>query len=293
MSTLDPQESKETIVDMAPEIQDKVTHKNKSGHLAYIRHQFREELAELLGTFILIIFGNGVVAQVVLHNNKNGEYLSINIGWGLGVLFGIYASGGISGAHLNPAVTISNAIHKGFPWRKVPGYVIAQILGAFLAAAVIFGNYHAALDAFDGGDRQTLGPKATAGIFSTYPQPYLSTVAAFFSEFLGTAILMIGIYACSEAGNSAAPDGYGPIAVSLLVMAIGMALGSETGYAINPARDLGPRTLTAIAGWGSEPFTAYNHYFWIPIVGPIVGGVFGGYVFRALSAYKNSDEGIY
>lgn len=168
--------------------------------------------------------------------------------------------------------------------------MIAQVIGAFAAAAVIYGNYRSALDAFDGGVRHTTGDKATAGIFATYPQPYLTTVGAFFSEFIGTAILMIGLFAIGEANNSTAPSSHSPIAVALLVMAIGMSLGAPTGYAINPARDVGPRLLTLVAGWGTDPFTVFNHYFWIPIAGPIVGGVMGGYIFRTFSDYSVLDK---
>src|SRR4051812_7977199 len=131
--------------------------------------------AEFLGTFILIAFGVGVVAQVVLSGGNAGNYLSINIAWGLGVTMAIYVAGGISGAHLNPAVTLALAVHRKFAWSKVVPYSVAQLVGAFTASAVVFAVYHEALNAFDGGVRQIAGAHGTAGIWSTYPQPYLST----------------------------------------------------------------------------------------------------------------------
>src|SRR5581483_12067806 len=135
----------------------------------------RELLAEFLGTFVLIVFGVGVVAQVVLSKGVAGSYLSINLAWGLAVTMGCYVSAGVTGAHLNPAVTIALAAHRRFPWAKVAPYSAAQFAGAFVASAVVFITYHEALGIFDGGVRQVLGAQGTAGIWATYPQPFLST----------------------------------------------------------------------------------------------------------------------
>ena len=136
----------------------------------------REAAAEFLGTFILIVFGVGVVAQRVLSEDANGSYLAINLGWGLAVMLGVYAAAGVSGAHLNPAVSVAMAVRRGFPWPKVPAYIAAQIAGAFVASAVVFLTYREAFAAFDGGVRQVQGPAGTAGIFATYPQPFLSII---------------------------------------------------------------------------------------------------------------------
>ncbi|HET9314868.1 MAG TPA: aquaporin, partial [Vicinamibacteria bacterium] len=148
----------------------------------------REAAAELLGTFVLIVFGSAVVAQVVLSGGANGTYVSINIAWGLAVTMGVYVSAGVSGAHLNPAVTVALAVHRGFPWPKVAPYVLAQLVGAFLGAAVTFLTYREAFDRFDGGARQVVGPQATAGIFATYPQPYLGLVGGVVDQVVGTAL---------------------------------------------------------------------------------------------------------
>lgn len=240
-----------------------------------------ELFAEFLGTLVLIAFGSGVVAQVILSNQQNGTYLSINLAWGLGVTMGIYVAGGVTGAHLNPAVTLALAVRRGFSWPKVIPYWIAQTAGAFSGAAMVFFVYREAFDAFDQGSRVVLGEKATAGIFSTYPQPFLSSMGGLVDQVFGTAILLLVIMAIVDARNNAAGN-LAPIAVGFLVMAIGMSFGFNAGYAINPARDLGPRLFTAIAGWGAEVFRAGNHWFWIPIAGPLIGGPLGALAYDAL-----------
>src|SRR6267142_3810131 len=238
------------------------------------REVFREMLAEFLGTFVLIVFGVGVVAQVVLSKGAAGNSLSINIAWGLAVTMGCYVCAGVTGAHLNPAVTMALAIHRGFPWRKVVPYSIAQIAGAFVASAVVFITYHDALNAFDGGVRQVLGAQGTAGIWATYPQPFLSTFpGGFIDQVVGTALLVAVILGITDTRNSPPPAGLAPVVVGLLVLLIGATFGFTSGYAINPARDFGPRLFTFAAGWGSEVFRAGNNWWWVPIVAPCVGGV--------------------
>lgn len=239
----------------------------------------REAAAEFLGTFTLIVFGVGVVAQVVLSKQTAGGYLSINLAWGLAVMMGVYVAGGVSGAHLNPAVTLSLAVHRGFPWRKVLPFVIAQVAGAFIAAAVVYLTYREAFFDFDQGVRQVAGPQATGGIFSTYPQAFLSTFGGFIDQVVGTALLMLGIFAISDSRNSQPPAYFAPLAVGLLVVLVGATFGYNAGYAINPARDFGPRLFTAVGGWGMDVFRAGNAWWWVPIVAPCVGGVLGGYVY--------------
>ncbi len=235
----------------------------------------REAAAEFLGTFILIVFGVGVVAQTVLSREANGSYLAINLGWGLGVMLGVYTAAGVSGAHLNPAVTVALAARRGFAWRKVPHYALAQTAGAFAAALVVFVTYREAFAAFDGGVRQVQGDLGTAGIFATYPQPFLSLGGGLVDQVVGTALLMVGVLAMTDSRNAAPPPWLAAPVIGLLVVAIGVAFGFNAGYAINPARDFGPRLFTAIAGWGSGVFTAGNGWWWVPIVGPLAGGVAG------------------
>jgi len=243
----------------------------------------REFLAEFFGTFILIVFGVGVVAQVVLSKSTAGSFLAINITWGLAVTMGCYVSAGVTGAHLNPAVTLALAVRRNFPWNKVLPYAIAQTAGAFVASAVVYLTYHEALTAFDGGVRQVLGAQGTAGIWATYPQPFLSTFpGGVIDQVVGTALLVAVIFGISDSRNSPAPAGVAPVVVGLLVVAIGAAFGFNSGYAINPARDFGPRLFTFVGGWGSEVFRAGNHWWWVPIVAPCAGGVLGGWIYDAL-----------
>jgi MIP family channel proteins len=247
----------------------------------------REVLAEFLGTFILIVFGTGVVAQTVLSKGAAGSMLSINIAWGLAVTMGCYVSAGVTGAHLNPAVTLSLAVHRKFPWGKVVPYSLAQIAGAFVASAVVFVTYREALSAFDGGVRQVLGPQGTAGIWATYPQPFLSTFpGGVIDQLVGTALLVGVIFGITDSRNSPAPAGLAPVVVGLLVLVIGASFGFNAGYAINPARDFGPRLFTFVAGWGSEVFRAGNNWWWVPIAAPCVGGVFGGWAYDALVGHR-------
>jgi MIP family channel proteins len=247
------------------------------------RRLTRELLAEFFGTFILIVFGVGVVAQVVLSKQTAGSFLSINLAWGLAVAMGCYVSAGVTGAHLNPAVTLALAARRDFPWNKVPAYSLAQTAGAFAASAVVFITYHEALAAFDGGIRQVVGPQGTAGIWATYPQPFLSTFpGGFIDQVVGTALLVAVIFGITDSRNSPAPAGLAPVVVGLLVVLIGATFGFNSGYAINPARDFGPRLFTSLAGWGSEVFRAGNSWWWVPIVAPCVGGVLGGWVYDVL-----------
>ena len=240
----------------------------------------RELLAEFLGTFILIVFGVGVVAQVVLSRGTAGSTLSINIAWGLAVTMGCYVAAGVTGAHLNPAVTLALAVHRRFPLNKVLPYSLAHLAGAFIASAVVFVTYYEALNAFDSGIRQVVGPLGTAGIWATYPQPFLSVFpGGFIDQVVGTALLVGVIFAITDTRNSPAPAGLAPVVVGLLVLLIGATYGFNSGYAINPARDLGPRLFTFVAGWGGDVFRAGNGWWWVPIVAPCVGGVVGGWAY--------------
>ena len=247
------------------------------------RGTLREAAAEFLGTFTLIVFGVGVVAQVVLSDQSHGGYLSINLGWGLAVTMGVLVAGGVSGAHLNPAVTLALAVHRGFPWSKVLPYCVAQLAGALAASAVVYFTYYDALNHFDGGLREVTGPLATAGIWATYPQEFLPPFpGGFVDQVVGTALLMMVIFAVSDQRNLAIPSPLGPLFVGATVLLIGMTYGYNSGYAINPARDFGPRLFTFMAGWGSAVFTAAHNWWWVPIVAPCCGAVLGGWTYDLL-----------
>ena len=257
------------------------------------RGVLREMLAEFFGTFILIVFGVGVVAQVVLSKSSAGTFLSINIAWGLAVMMGCYVSAGVTGAHLNPAVTLALAVHRKFPWGKVLPYSLAQIAGAFVASAVVYLTYREALTAFDGGVRQVAGAQGTAGIWATYPQQFLSTFpGGVIDQVVGTALLVAVIFGITDSRNSPAPAGLAPVVVGLLVVLIGATFGFNSGYAINPARDFGPRLFTFVAGWGSEVFRAGNSWWWVPVVAPCIGGIAGGWMYDAFIGHRFPVESV-
>jgi glycerol uptake facilitator protein len=237
-----------------------------------------ELLAEFLGTMVLILFGDGVVAMVVLFGHSlpgeivNGGYTNITLAWGLAVTMGIYLAGRISGAHLNPAVTIALAAFRGFPWMKVIPYSIAQIAGAFVAAALVFWNYH---PAFLRTDPQL---DHTAGVFTTFPAFPEILSAGLLDQIIGTALLLLMIFAITDECNQP-PANLTPLLVGLVVVVVGMSFGGMHGYAINPARDFGPRLFTAVAGFKNNGLTDGRPVFWVPIVGPIIGGLIGGLVY--------------
>jgi glycerol uptake facilitator protein len=238
-----------------------------------------ELAAEFAGTMILILFGVGVVAQVA--GAEIGDHDSIAWAWGLGVMLGVYVAGRISGAHLNPAVTIALATFQGFSWRKVAPYALAQTLGAFVAALLVRWNYTEVLHAADPG----LTIK-TQGVFSTLPGNGTLPVGewgAFRDQIIGTAILLFLILAITDAAATPPGMNLAPFVIGLLVVAIGMAWGTNAGYAINPARDFGPRLASFLTGYGGawRDQTGYL-YFWIPIVAPILGGLLGAGLYKAL-----------
>jgi glycerol uptake facilitator protein len=236
-----------------------------------------ELAAEFFGTFILILFGVGVVAQVVAGGIGNHD--SIAWAWGLGVALGIYTAGRISGAHINPAVTVALALFGGFPWRKVVPYALAQTAGAFLAALIVRWNYTEVIAKIDPG--HTI---ASQGIFSTLPGNGalpVSAMGGFRDQIIGTAILVFLVFAITDARNSAPLANLTPIVIGLLVVAIGMAWGTDAGYAINPARDFGPRLASYFTGYGTAFRDQYGGlYFWVPIIGPLIGGAVGGALYK-------------
>ncbi len=250
----------------------------------------RECAAEFFGMFLLIVFGLAVVAQTVLSGGTAGSFLSINLGFGLAVTIAVYASAGVSGAHLNPAVTLALAVHRRFPWPKVLPYTLAQTAGAFAGSIVVYLVYRDALDAFDGGTRRIVGELGTAGIWATYPKDFLSLSGGILDQVVGTALLTAGLFALIDKRNAAPPAYLTPLLVGALVMLIGMSFGFNAGYAINPARDFGPRLFTAVAGWGPGVFVAGHGWWWVPIVAPCAGGVLGGYVYDLMITKHHPPE---
>ena len=240
---------------------------------------WQEFLAELLGTMVLIIFGCGVVATVVVFSNPSapslsafGGYTNITLGWGFAVLMGILVSAGVSGAHLNPAVSIALAATKRFPWATVPHYLLGQFIGAFLGAAIVFAVYHAKWVMFDPSLEHT------AGVFSTFPA-VPGFWPGFIDQVVGTALLMALILAIGDQNNNAGGATWTALAVAFAVMAIGISLGTMHGYAINPARDLGPRLFSVVAGFKHNGLTDGTSIWVVPVVGPIVGALVGAFIY--------------
>src|SRR5918997_417893 len=229
-------------------------------------------LGEFIGTMLLILLGDGVVAGVLLRNSKaeNSGWIVITWGWAIAVAVAVYCVFQFSGAHINPAVTISLASIGAFDWAQVPGYIIAQFLGAFVGAVLVWLSY---LPHW----RETADPGLKLGVFSTAPAIY-NTPANIITEIIGTFVLVFGVLGIIA--NDLA-TGLGPLLIGLLVLGIGLSLGGPTGYAINPARDLGPRIAHAvlpIAGKGGSDWG----YSWIPVVAPIIGGILGAVTYNAL-----------
>ncbi|XP_061469330.1 aquaporin-3 [Rhineura floridana] len=253
------------------------------GYRLRIRNKLvRQALAECLGTLILVMFGCGSVAQIVLSNGTHGGFLTVNLAFGFAVTLGILVAGQVSGAHLNPAVTFAMCFMAREPWIKLPIYALAQTIGAFLGAAIVFGLYFDAIWAFAGDQLLVTGPNSTAGIFATYPSGHLNTLNGFFDQFIGTAALIVCVLAIVDPYNNAVPRGLEAFTVGFVILVIGTSMGFNSGYAVNPARDFGPRLFTAIAGWGSDVFTTGRHWWWVPIVAPFLGAIAGVMVYQLM-----------
>ena len=262
---------------------------------------FGELLSEFLGTLVLIAFGDGVVAMAVAALPGSGrtespttfflgtgDWLLITWGWALAVMLAVYVAGGVSGAHINPAVTLAFAVRRKFPWGKVAPYMGAQILGAFVGAALVYLVYNPAMAAFEEASkvaRDSGEALVTYSVFATFPAGYYggNMVGPLIDQIVGTAFLVMVVVAVIDSRNQAVQANLGPLIVGLIVAAIGMSYGANAGYAINPARDFGPRLFAWIAGWGDVALPGsisieglnFSNYFWVPIVGPLIGGVLG------------------
>ncbi|TMD63128.1 MAG: MIP family channel protein [Chloroflexi bacterium] len=268
-------------------------------------------IGEFFGTMVLILFGDGCVATVFLFANIGAnnastpfanEWIVIIFGWGLAVMLGIYVAGAISGAHLNPAVTLGLAATGRHPWGKVLPYWLAQVLGAFVAGGILYFVYQGALVHALAVNHLTIGQiaQSTSGngygwIFYTFPKGFVGLFGAFGDEFLGTALLVGLILVIVDARNQPVQSNLNPLIIGLLIVAIGASFGLNTGYAINPARDFGPRLWIALVS-NFQSFSADNYYFWVPIVAPLLGGVAGAFIYdytigKVLEAKKLEASG--
>jgi glycerol uptake facilitator protein len=245
-------------------------------------------IAEFLGTGLLIFFGTGCVAALKVAGASFGLW-EISIIWGIGVSMAIYLTAGVSGAHLNPAVSICLSLFGSFEKRKLPFYIIAQVAGALCGAALVYTLYSSLFFDYEQAHHMLRGSVQSlelASVFSTYPNPALSTGQAFLVELVITAILMGVIMALTDDNNGLPRGPLAPLLIGLLIALIGSATGPLTGFAMNPARDFGPKLMTFLAGWGEVSFTGGHDipYFLVPIVAPILGACLGAALYRGMIA---------
>ncbi|MFV1965130.1 MAG: MIP/aquaporin family protein [Pirellulaceae bacterium] len=233
-------------------------------------------VGELVGTMILVLLGDGVVANVVLKKSKGHDagWIVIATGWGFAVAMAVYVVGWASGGHINPAVTIGMAVVGEVPWAQVPTYLAAQFLGAFLGAILVWLAY---LPHWSHTD----DPVAKLGVFATVPA-IRHPLGNVMCEVIGSAMLLVGVFGIMNTHNDIA-TGFGPYALGILVFSIGLSLGGPTGYGINPARDLAPRVADALLPIPDKGNSDWR-YAWVPVVGPILGGVLGALLYHLLFA---------
>ncbi len=255
-----------------------------------------ELLSEFIGTFVLLAFGAGCVAVAVVGLTMSGRtavifegaggWLLITWGWAIAVTMAVYVAGGVSGAHLNPAVTLAFAVRRDLPWHKVVPYWIAQVAGAFTGAAVVYLDYYPAINAWNAANhvasRLDAGGLTTFSIFGTFPASYFGSnmIGPLVDQIIGTALLVLLVLAIVDRRNLGVQANLGPFIIGLAVAAIGMSFGTDAGYAINPARDFGPRLFTFLEGWGPNAFPGLHGYFWVPIVGPLIGGAIAPFIYE-------------
>ncbi|XP_008072671.1 aquaporin-7 [Carlito syrichta] len=254
------------------------------------RKMVREFVAEFMSTYVMMVFGLGSVAHMVLGDKKYGSFLGVNLGFGFGVTMGVHVAGNISGAHMNAAVTFTNCALGRMSWKKFPVYVLGQFLGSFTAAATIYGLFYPAILHFSGGQLMVTGPTATAGIFATYLPDHMTLWWGFLNEVLLTGMLQLCLFAITDKENNPALQGTQALVIGILVVSMGASLGMNTGYAINPSRDLPPRFFTFIAGWGKPVFRAGENWWWVPVVAPILGAYIGGIIYLVFIGSSTPQE---
>ncbi|HEU4983461.1 MAG TPA: MIP/aquaporin family protein [Acidobacteriaceae bacterium] len=271
-----------------------------------IRKQyFGELLSEAIAVFIIIAFGDSVAAMYTLYSPSpyQGAYWGVCIAWGLSVTMAIYATGSVSGTHANPAVTLALAMYRKFPWSKVVPYCVSQVVGGFIGAALVYQLYGPVINHFNAAQHLTRAAGGSAGVFFTHPGLAITPAHALVDQIILTAFLIFGIFAITEQYNEMAPKANsGAFMIGLLVALIGASMGYLEAWAINPARDFGPRVFCFFTGWKSSAFPSPENYWWVPILGPLLGGAVGGAAYqylirpylpahlRSLSADSKSSE---
>ncbi|CAO4385342.1 unnamed protein product [Caenorhabditis nigoni] len=249
----------------------------------------RELLAECIGTFFLLLIGNAANIQAAVA--VGGNSTSCHIAWGIGFMFAVYLAASVSGGHLNPAISIAQSILGNLPpWKIIP-YAIAQVIGAFLGAAVAYFGHHDDLWKLDGGIRQVTGGQATAGLFTTFPSDHMSVWGSLLDQIIGTAMLS-GLVCLITDKRHQIPTGVVPVLAGSIMSMVAMTFGANGGFAINPARDFGPRVFCLCAGYGWEVFSAHYYYFWIPIVGALIGAVIGAWIYKIFVGLHGANESL-
>ena len=244
-----------------------------------------ELISEAVAMFLIIAFGDSVAAMYSLYDPSPYQhaYWGVCITWGLAVTIAIYTTASVSGCHANPAVTLALALYRKFSWRKVIPYCLAQTAGGFLGAAIVYALFVPVIDHFNLEHHLTRAGGGSAGVFFTHPGLAVTPMHAFSDQIILTALLIFGIFAITEQYNEQAPGAnFGAVIIGFLVAIIGASMGNLEGWAINPARDFGPRLFCFFTGWGAAALPSPDHYWWIPIVGPLLGGIVGGACYQLL-----------
>ncbi|CAL8295070.1 unnamed protein product [Merluccius merluccius] len=225
------------------------------------------------------MFGCSALAQMKTSHGARGELLSVNLSFSTGIVVAMYLGRDISGAHLNPALSLSSCVLGSLSWSKLLPYCFSQILGAYMGSALVFLMYYEAIMEYSGGVLAVYGPNETASIFATYPSSFLSVTSTFLDQVVATGILMLSYLPLADPHNSPASRDLLPLLVGVMFMGISSSVSSNSGGGVNPARDLGPRLFTLFAGWGPEVFTCYNYWFWVPIAAPMLGALLGSGIY--------------
>ncbi|CAJ0583796.1 unnamed protein product, partial [Mesorhabditis spiculigera] len=252
------------------------------------RSLLREILAEFIGTFMLVFIGTSANIQGAM---PGGDPAVTTIAWGIGFMFAVYLAASVSGGHLNPAISLAQLILGNLSAGRMLAYWIVQLLGAFVGAGVTWFGHFDDIDYLSAGDRNVLGDHGTAGLFATYPKEHMSTWGSLLDQIIGTALLSGLVCLITDKRHKIPPGFVPPLAGAIMAMVAG-TYGSNGGFAINPARDLGPRFWLLCAGYGGAAFSAYSFYFWIPIVGPIIGALIGAWIYKFFVGLHGGQDSI-
>jgi len=242
-------------------------------------------ISEATAMFLIIAFGDSVAAMYTLYapSPYQHAYWGVCIAWGLAVTMAIYTTASVSGCHANPAVTLALAVYRKFSWARVAPYWIAQVFGGFVGAALVYLLFSPVIDNYNAAHALTRAGGGAAGVFFTHPGLAILPMHAFMDETILTALLIFGIFAITEKFNENAPGAnVGALMIGFLVALIGASMGYLEAWALNPARDFGPRIFCFLAGWGTAAFPSPDHYWWIPIIAPLLGAVGGGGAYQVL-----------